>query len=304
MIKNYINYLHLIRFNKPIGTLLLLYPTLWALWIATNGHPPILLVVVFSLGVFLTRSAGCAINDYADNEFDKHVTRTQNRPIASGALSKKSALFICILLSLCAFILAISFLHWQTILLSVPALLLFITYPFMKRYIAIPQAYLGTAYSFGILMVFMETTGTIANPVIWFLFFANLCWVIGYDTIYAMVDIEDDLKIGIKTSAITFGSYVAVWVGLCYTLFIILMVIAILTSYNGTFTTSNLEFYLMSDVFHWIGIFVGTILLVKQMWVLITKRKELYFKMFLLNNWVGLSLLLSIIINSIMANTI
>ncbi len=201
------DYLQLIRFDKPIGTLLLLWPTLWALFFATNGVPPFKYLLVFTLGVFLTRASGCAFNDIADSDFDKYVARTQNRPLARGVISKTKAFIFAIILSLVAFILAICFLSFHTILLCIPALIIYITYPLFKRFFAIPQAYLGVAFSFGILMAFMQIQNNL-NYIAWLTFMANLFWVIGYDTIYALVDIKDDLKIGIKTSAITFGKFI------------------------------------------------------------------------------------------------
>lgn len=217
------DYLHLIRFDKPIGTLLLLWPTWWGVWLAYKGFPPALMVVVFGLGVFLTRAAGCAINDYADSEFDGFVKRTQNRPLVTGAISKKAALLTTAALSFAAFLLAIVFLSYQTLLWSIPALLIYVSYPFFKRFFAIPQLYLGLAFSFGILMAFIQATGEI--PLVgWLLFFANITWVLGYDTIYALVDIEDDRKIGIKTAALTFGKAVIPVIMLCYSVFVVLLI--------------------------------------------------------------------------------
>ncbi|HLX54386.1 MAG TPA: 4-hydroxybenzoate octaprenyltransferase [Aquella sp.] len=271
-------YLRLIRFDRPIGTLLLLWPTLWALFIAGNGRPPVYAVVVFALGVFLTRSAGCAINDLADAEFDKHVERTKNRPLASGELSKKQALLVCLLLSATAFILAYSTLKTTTLLLSIPALLLFVTYPFTKRFFAIPQAYLGIAYSFGILMAFNEIQNHV--PIIaWLIFTANFFWVVGYDTVYALVDMKDDLKIGIKTSAITFGAYVVPIICGCYMIFTILLAYAAHLLHLG--------------VLFWV-LWLWAVYLLAYQVRLVNKRTKL-FSMFLLNNRVGYILFAAIL---------
>jgi 4-hydroxybenzoate polyprenyltransferase len=275
-------YLRLIRFDKPIGTLLLLWPTLWALFIAGMGHPPLYTVLVFTLGVFLTRSAGCAINDYADAEFDRHVERTKHRPVTSGEISKKHALYVCIALSLIAFIMACATLKVTTLLLSIPALLIFITYPFTKRFLAIPQAYLGLAYSFGILMAFVEIQGWVPATA-WLLFVANFFWVIGYDTIYAMVDMEDDLKIGIKTTAITFGDYVAPIICSCY------MIFAILVAY--------IAHLLHFGVLFWVFWLCTVLILAHQ--VRSAKKKVKLFQMFLLNNRVGYILLVAILLGMI-----
>ncbi len=199
------HYEKLMRLDKPIGILLLLWPTLWGLWIAAGGEPNWPIVWIFVLGTILMRSAGCVINDYADRNFDPYVQRTKDRPLATRAVSTKEALLLASGLSLCAFLLILN-LNFLTILLSVFALLLAGSYPFTKRFFVIPQAYLGITFSFGIPMAFAAQTGELPM-VVWLLMTANLLWVIAYDTEYAMVDKTDDLKIGIKTSAITFGRF-------------------------------------------------------------------------------------------------
>ncbi len=208
-------YLSLIRFDRPIGSLLLLWPTISALVLASNGRPPILVSTVFILGVILTRSAGCIINDLADIKFDKYVERTKNRPLVLGTVSKKSALILFVTLIGIALFLAILVLKTETLLMSIPALILLISYPFMKRFFAIPQIYLGVAFSFGILMAFIEIKGQI-NLSGWLLFITNLFWTLGYDTIYAMVDLDDDKKTNIKTSAKTLGKNVVLFIAICY----------------------------------------------------------------------------------------
>lgn len=273
------DYLRLIRFDKPIGTLLLLWPTLWALWIAFNGFPPGLVLFAFTAGVFLTRSAGCAINDYADSEFDGAVERTKSRPLATGAISKKSALFVTGLLSAAALIIAVLCLQHLTLLWSIPALLIFISYPYFKRFFPIPQLYLGVAFSFGILMAFIEAQNTI--PVVgYLLFFANLLWVLAYDTIYALVDLPDDLEIGIKTSAITFGHYVIPIIMSCYGLFILLLI--------------AIGFVLALNVWFWLSLLVVLVLICKVYSQIYRKERDLCFRAFLFNNNLGLVLFIGI----------
>jgi 4-hydroxybenzoate polyprenyltransferase len=207
-------YFRLVRLDKPIGTVLLLWPTLGALWLASGGVPDLKLLLIFTLGTFLMRSAGCAVNDYADQDFDRHVKRTAERPITSGRISGKEALAIAAGLSLVAFLL-IQPLNALVKQLSVAALVLAGTYPYFKRFFAIPQAYLGIAFGFGIPMSFAAIQNTVPLWA-WILLLGNVFWAIAYDTAYAMVDRDDDLKIGIKTSAITFGRYDVAAIMLCY----------------------------------------------------------------------------------------
>ena len=207
-------YFRLVRLDKPIGTVLLLWPTLSALWLAAGGVPNWRLLLIFSLGTFLMRSAGCAVNDYADQDFDRFVKRTADRPITSGRVSGKEALAIAAGLSLLAFLL-IQPLNALVKQLSVAALLIAATYPYFKRFFAIPQAYLGIAFGFGMQMAFAAVQGTVP-PVAWLLLAGNVFWAVAYDTEYAMVDRDDDLKIGIKTSAITFGRYDVAAIMVCY----------------------------------------------------------------------------------------
>src|SRR5688500_10499393 len=208
------HYEKLMRLDKPIGILLLLWPTLWGLWLAAGGVPSTDILVIFVLGTVLMRSAGCVVNDYADRNFDAHVERTKNRPLATGKLSSKEALLLAAGLSLCAFLLILP-LNRLTLELSVLALFLAASYPFTKRFFAMPQAYLGIAFSFGIPMAFAAQTGEVPY-IAWLLMAANLLWVIAYDTEYAMVDKDDDLKSGIKTSTNSFGRFDVASVMLCY----------------------------------------------------------------------------------------
>ncbi|MBC3935106.1 4-hydroxybenzoate octaprenyltransferase [Undibacterium sp. CY7W] len=207
-------YSRLIRLDKPVGTLLLLWPTLAALWLASGGVPDWKLLLIFSLGTLLMRSAGCAVNDYADRDFDKYVKRTAERPITSGKISGKEALAVAAALALISFALIIP-LNTLTKQLSVCAVLIAASYPYFKRFFAIPQAYLGIAFGFGIPMAYASIQGLLPVSA-WLLLVANVFWAVAYDTEYAMVDRDDDLKIGIKTSAITFGRFDVLAVMLCY----------------------------------------------------------------------------------------
>ncbi|MHB1358476.1 MAG: 4-hydroxybenzoate octaprenyltransferase [Rhodocyclaceae bacterium] len=212
-------YEKLLRLDKPIGILLLLWPTLWAVWIAADGRPPWLVVWIFVLGTVLMRSAGCVINDYADRDFDPHVERTRLRPLAARTVTPREAFILCGFLVLCAFLLILPLLTPLLLGLAVVAVLLAASYPFTKRFFALPQAYLGVAFGFGIPMAFAAIRGEI--PLLaWLLLAANICWALAYDTEYALVDRDDDMRIGIKTSALTFqhffGRFDIVAIMFCY----------------------------------------------------------------------------------------
>ncbi|WP_305821057.1 4-hydroxybenzoate octaprenyltransferase [Massilia brevitalea] len=207
-------YFRLVRADKPIGILLLLWPTLWALWMAAGGTPPWHIVVIFVLGTALMRSAGCAINDYADRDFDRHVKRTVDRPVTSGRIKAWEAVMVAAVLAIVSFLLILP-LNTLTKQLSVVAVIVAGTYPYFKRFFAIPQAYLGIAFGFGIPMAFAAIQGQVP-ALAWWLLAANVFWAVAYDTEYAMVDRDDDLKIGMRTSAITFGRYDVAAVMLCY----------------------------------------------------------------------------------------
>lgn len=265
-------YGQLMRLDKPIGILLLLWPMLWGLWFAAQGFPDLTILAIFIMGTILMRSAGCVINDYADRKIDPHVERTKNRPMAAGKVSSKEALLLAAGLSLCAFLLILP-LNSLTIMLSVPALFLAGSYPFTKRFFAMPQAYLGIAFSFGIPMAFAAQTNSLPS-IIWILMLANLFWVIAYDTAYAIVDKPDDLKIGIKTSAITFGRFDVLGVMLCHVIFIALMV------YIGQWQQMGLAYY--------VGLVVAVGLMLYQYRLIRNRDRVLCFKAFLHNNWVGL----------------
>ncbi len=208
-------YEKLMRLDKPIGILLLAWPTLWGLWLSSAGKPDAVVFWIFALGVVLMRSAGCVINDYADRHFDPHVERTRNRPLAAGRVGEREALILAAALALASFLLILPLRNGLLIELSFAAAFLAASYPFTKRFFAVPQAYLGIAFGFGIPMSYAAHLGEVP-PIAWLLMAANVFWAMAYDTEYAMVDREDDLKIGIKTSAITFGRYDVAAVMLCY----------------------------------------------------------------------------------------
>ena len=268
-------YLKLIRFDRPIGTLLLLWPTLWALWLATAGKPDWLLVLVFIAGTFLMRSAGCAINDYADQKYDAKVARTAERPLASGALAPREALWVAGVLALAALILVVVFLNRLTQGLSVIAALLAASYPYTKRFLAMPQAYLGVAFGFGIPMAFAATTNTVP-ALAWWLMLANICWTIAYDTEYAMVDRDDDLKIGIKTSAILFGRFDVAAVMVCYAGALALL------AWIGDGLQLGWPF--------WLGLGLAGAVAIYHFSLIRARQKEGCFRAFLHNNWFGLSI--------------
>lgn len=276
-------YAQLTRLNKPIGILLLLWPTLWGLWLAADGIPDPMILVIFILGTILMRSAGCAINDFADRRIDPHVSRTRNRPLATGIISPREALFVAAGLSICAFLLILP-LNWLTIQLSVPALFLAASYPFTKRFFAMPQAYLGIAFSFGIPMAFAAQTGTVP-PIAWLLVLANLFWVIAYDTEYALVDLADDLKIDIKTSAITFGQFNVIAVMLCHLTFLSLL------AYAGLLLQRGIWFY---------GALLIVLGLVMIQYRMIRDRDPaLCFQAFLHNNRVGAVIFVGILLDTL-----
>jgi 4-hydroxybenzoate polyprenyltransferase len=272
-------YERLMRLDKPIGILLLLWPTLWALWIASRGHPDWIALLIFITGTVLMRSAGCVMNDIADRKYDGLVERTKNRPLATGEVSLKEACLLAGGLCLLAFALV-----WQlnktTILLSFAALFLATTYPFTKRFLAIPQAYLGVAFGFGIPMAFSAVNDYIP-PLGWVLLAANVAWAIGYDTEYAMVDRDDDLKIGIKSSAIFFGKYDVIAVMFCYATMLGLLV------YVGRFMGFSVPYY--------IGLGASLMLVLWQYQLIKKRLKTDCFKAFLQNNWIGLAIFLGLV---------
>jgi 4-hydroxybenzoate polyprenyltransferase len=273
-------YAYLIRLDKPIGTLLLLWPTLWALWLASGGFPQWHLLIIFILGTFLMRSAGCAINDYADQDFDRHVLRTQDRPITSGKISGKEALVIAGALALIAFML-IQPLNALTKELSFFALAIAIFYPFTKRFFAIPQAVLGIAFGFGIPMAYAAVLDFIPMEA-WILFIGNIFWAIAYDTAYAMVDRDDDLRLGLRTSAITFGRFDVLAIALSYgMLFLSQIWVAQLANLSNYF---------------WVGWCLALACAAYHLKLVATRKREDCFKAFRHNNWLGGFLFLGILL--------
>ena len=271
---NWPNYKLLMRMDKPIGSFLLLWPTLWALWLSSNGNPSLLHLVVFGCGVFIMRSAGCVINDWADREFDGYVKRTENRPIVSGKVKAKEALQLFFLLVIIAFALVLM-LSWQTVALSLVGLFLAASYPFMKRYTHLPQVVLGAAFSWSMPMAYMATTGQLP-AVMWWLYIANLCWTVAYDTMYGMVDRDDDIKIGVKSTAILFGPLDRLVVG---ALQIITLVILAMVG-------QSLD---LSSIFY-LSLVVASGFFVYQQWLIKAREPTACFKAFLNNNYVGMIL--------------
>jgi 4-hydroxybenzoate polyprenyltransferase len=273
-------YARLIRLDKPIGTLLLLWPTYWALWLSNEGMPPFDLLIIFTLGTFLMRSAGCAINDYADRDFDRHVERTKNRPITSGQISGKEAVLIAAILALLSFGL-IQPLNLLTKQLSVFAIIVAAIYPFTKRFFAMPQAVLGVAFGFGIPMAYAASQNQVPLEA-WILFAGNLFWTIAYDTAYAMVDRDDDLRLGLRTSAITFGRFDVIAIAICYALLLFsLLWVAYLAQLND---------------FFWLGWVGGLICAIYHVSLVRTRQREACFKAFRQNNWLGAFLFLGIVL--------
>ena len=285
-------YLHLIRWDRPAGWLLLLWPTLSALWIAADGFPGWHLLVVFTLGTVLMRSAGCCVNDVADREFDRHVKRTANRPVTSGALPVREALTLGAVLALVAFLLVLST-NPPTILLSFAALLIALVYPYAKRHVAMPQAVLGLAFSFGIPMAFAAVLGgrdwalsaiNAAVPVhAWWLLLGNLCWVLAYDTEYAMVDRDDDQHIGIQTSALTLGRFdVAAVMG---------FYAAYLLSWAGLGHALGLGRVFL------LGVAVAALQAVWHYRLIRSRSRDGCFKAFRLNHWLGAAVFAGVVVD-------
>lgn len=268
------------RMDKPIGTYLLLWPTYWALWIASDGWPNFHLLMVFSLGVFVMRSAGCVINDIADMKVDGEVERTKNRPLITGLISKEEAISLFGALIGIALGLVLT-LSWPTIYLSVIALLLAASYPFMKRYTQLPQVVLGAAFSWGMIMAFSEAQGEI-SLIAWLLFIANILWTVAYDTMYAMVDRDDDLKIGVKSTAILFGEHDKRIIG-----FLQLLVLGLL------FTIGDIL------AFGWpyqLSLVISAGLFSYQQILISNREREKCFQAFLHNHWIGMVVFIGIFV--------
>ena len=272
-------YWRLIRADKPIGIYLLLWPCLWALWIASSGVPDLHILVVFVLGVVVMRSAGCVINDYADRNVDGLVERSSTRPLVTGEVTEKEALGLFFILLFIALVLVLT-LTWQTVLMSVGGLILAIIYPFMKRYTQLPQVILGAAFSWSIPMAFVAI-GQPLTWIVWALYFANLTWTVAYDTQYAMVDKNDDIKVGVKSTAILFGKYDK----LCILLLQIVSLLLLTTV--ALWLKFSWPFYL--------ALVASMGLFLYQHWLIKDRDRSLCFKAFLHNHYVGLMFLLGII---------
>ncbi|RDD94102.1 4-hydroxybenzoate octaprenyltransferase [Acidovorax sp. BoFeN1] len=267
-------YLDLIRWNRPAGWLVLIWPTLSALWVAAGGFPGWHLLAVFVLGTILMRSAGCCINDVADRDFDRHVKRTAQRPITSGQVSVKEALALGAVLALVSLGLVLTT-NWAAVAWSVPALLVTILYPFTKRFFAMPQAVLGIAFNFGIVIAFAAVRGEVP-AMAWLLWLGNLFWVLAYDTEYAMVDRDDDLKIGMKTSAITLGRFDVAAIVVFYLLFLGFWVLALIPLALDAIFYIAIALALAQVGWHW--------------WLIRTRTREGCFRAFRMNHWVGFTL--------------
>ena len=263
-------YLDLIRWNRPAGWLLLLWPTLSALWVASGGFPGWHLLAVFTLGTILMRSAGCCLNDVADRDFDKHVKRTAERPVTSGRIGVKEALLLGAVLALIAFILVLT-LRTETIAWSFVAMAVAVAYPYAKRFVAMPQAVLGVAFSFGIPMAFASVTGEVPS-IAWALLLGNLFWVLAYDTEYAMVDRDDDLRIGMKTSAITLGQWDVAAVMFFYVAFLAVWGV-VLDAFEKPLLLVGLAVAALQAAWHF--------------WLIKDRSRDGCFKAFRLNHWVG-----------------
>lgn len=275
------SWLRLMRFNRPIGILLLLWPTLWALWLAADGQPSIKNLLIFTLGVILARAGGCIINDYADRKIDPHVARTAQRPLARGEISPKSALFGFFLVMLLAFALVL-LTNALTIKLAFVALALAATYPFFKRFTHLPQLVLGLAFSWGMIMAFAAEQNQVP-AMAWWLLAANLVWTVYYDSLYAMVDREDDLRIGVKSTAILFGRYdllILAWLALAF--------IALLVWVGIQFAAGG---------FYYAGLLLAAMLMAQQLYLSRKREPQACFKAFLNNNYVGLVIFMGIVLS-------
>lgn len=269
--EQWLQYAQLMRLHRPIGILLLLWPTLWALWIAAGGWPDPLVLFVFVTGVVLMRSAGCVINDYADRHFDPHVRRTKDRPLAAGRVSEREALVLFVVLCAASFLLVL-LMNRLTILLSLVGALLAASYPFMKRHTHLPQVYLGAAFGWAIPMAYAAQTGEITR-VAWLLFLANVVWATAYDTMYGMVDREDDIRIGVKSTAILFGDLDRVIIGVLQ--LVVLLTLLLVGQAVGL------------GLYYHFGLLVAAALALYQQYLIKDREPALCFQAFLNNNWFG-----------------
>ena len=281
LLRRLLDYSLLMRWDKPIGALLLLWPTLWALWLAGQGQPQQFVVVIFLLGVWIMRSCGCAINDIADREFDPHVERTRSRPLAAGRISLREAVLVFLAMVLLALILVLQ-LNWLCFWLSLIGLVVAISYPFMKRFHHLPQAHLGIAFGWGVPMAYAALNGHVPFEA-WVLFFANMTWVLVYDTEYAMSDREDDLKVGVKSSAILFGARDKQIVGGLQLATVILMVLVGIVNNLGSL--------------YYLGLAAGALTFIYQQYLITERDRRDCFRAFLNNNGFGLAVFCGIVLD-------
>ncbi|HET7922969.1 MAG TPA: 4-hydroxybenzoate octaprenyltransferase [Gammaproteobacteria bacterium] len=274
-------YLRLMRLHRPIGAFLLLWPTLWALWLATDGHPSPKLFVIFVVGVFIMRSAGCIMNDFADRNFDPHVARTRERPLATREVGIYEAMILFVVLGIVAFGLVLM-LNWLTVALAVIGLVLAMSYPFMKRYTYLPQPYLGLAFGWGIPMAYAAATGGVPTAA-WLIFIANIIWSTVYDTLYAMVDRQDDLRIGVKSTAILFGDMDRVIVGILQALLLLTLVLVGHRLHLSGAYYAGLGFALVFALY--------------QQYLIRRRNPQRCFQAFLNNNWFGAAVFAGILLH-------
>lgn len=278
------DYLSLMRLDKPIGLLLLLWPTLWALWLASAGRPDTRVLLVFVLGVVVMRSAGCVINDFADRHFDPHVRRTRDRPLAAGRISERAALWLFACLASFAFALVLTT-NALTIMLSFVGVALAASYPFVKRISSLPQFYLGIAFGWSIPMAWAAQTGTLSSLAGW-LMLANLFWVVAYDTMYAMVDREDDLRIGVQSTAILFGRFDRLAIALCQ--------LAMLAVLDLVGREAELGYW------YYLGLAAAALFMLREQWLIRARQPAACFSAFLDNNRVGLSVFAGLFLDYVM----
>jgi 4-hydroxybenzoate polyprenyltransferase len=278
------HYLKLIRFDRPIGTYLLLWPTLWALWIASDGVPDLKILIIFILGVFLMRSAGCAINDFADRDIDADVARTEQRPLATGAISANEAVGVFVVLGLASLLLAL-WLNWLTIGMSVVAIGLAVSYPFMKRIHMLPQVHLGVTFGWAIPMAYTAVHNELPDLSNWLIFFTAVIWTTAYDTMYGMADREDDLKLGLKSTAILFGDNDKLIVGIMQLIVAMMLTgIGLLNSLGG---------------FYYFGIALASVFFVYQQYLIRDRESVPCFHAFLNNNWFGMVVFIGLMLDYI-----
>ncbi|MCW9010861.1 4-hydroxybenzoate octaprenyltransferase [Marinobacter sp.] len=273
------DYARLLRIDRPIGTLLLLWPTYWALWLAAEGVPSFANLVIFTLGVFFMRAAGCAINDFADRDWDRHVKRTKDRPLTAGRVRAWEAVALFAGLCLVSFLMVVLFTNTLTLYLSFGGALLAFIYPFMKRYTHLPQLFLGAAFSWAIPMAWAAEANQLSQ-LTWLLFTANVLWTVAYDTLYAMVDRDDDLKVGIKSTAILFGDADRAIIALLQTMVVVILVMVGQRAELGSF--------------YYLGVVAMATLFVYHQYLARERNREGCFKAFLNNNWAGFAVFLGL----------